>query len=167
MDVEVTPALLLEAPLVADLVHQYLGEFAKRQGRTSDADGRFRYPNLDQYWEEVGRHPFLIRVDSHLAGFALVAQRRLIEAGQPGYAVAEFFVLDAYRRKGVGRDAACAIFDRFPGPWWVAEAEWNAPAHAFWRSVIAQYTEEQYEEERVSWGSERAVVQTFVANPSV
>jgi predicted acetyltransferase len=93
-------------------------------------DGRIgcsRY--FDHYWTDPDRHPLFIRVDSRLAGFALVA------AGEP-HDMAEFFVMRKYRRAGVGTEAARAIFERFPGPWQVRQEDANVDAISFWRSAI-------------------------------
>ncbi len=37
-------------------------------------NGLYDYMYLDHYWTEEGRHPFFIRVDGKLAGFALVRE---------------------------------------------------------------------------------------------
>lgn len=164
MKVEVRLAILEESPIVTNLVHLYLYEFSDVDGRDIGQDGRFHYASLDAYWSEPGRYPFLIRVEGQLAGFALVAERRIFEAGRIGHTMAEFFVLRKYRRRGVGEAAARMLFDRFPGPWWVPEHELNRPAQAFWRSVIGRYRGGAYEEDTWEWeGGERGIAQTFVA----
>jgi len=79
--------------------------------------------------------------DAHrLAGFAPVSARTLLPKSAGGHDLAEFFVLRAYRRRGVGATAARQLFDRFPGRWEVRELAENAPAIASWRRVIDGYT---------------------------
>src|SRR3954463_15869930 len=69
-------------------------------------DGRFDDGPLDPYFRDDGRHPFLIRVDGKLAGFALVSLRSRL-TGATGVAdMAEFFVMRRYRHRGVGLAAA-------------------------------------------------------------
>ena len=167
MTVEVRPAAVDEAPTVANLMSLYLFEYSAHQERQIGDDGIFRYASLDAYWTEVGCFPFLIRVDAQLAGFALVAERRLFEPEQEGHVIAEFFVLPAHRRQGVGAAAASTLFDRFPGPWWVGEATWNETAQTFWRAVISRYTRGAYQEEAWRWKDEEGVAQTFRSGPSV
>lgn len=50
--------------------------------------------------------------------------------------VAEFFVLRRYRRIGVGRLAARALWAALPARWVVRVAEGNSPALAFWLGVV-------------------------------
>ena len=52
------------------------------------------------------------------------------------FRLAEFFILKRYRRTGVGRQAARALFDRFRGRWQLSILARNAPAIAFWRRVL-------------------------------
>lgn len=61
------------------------------------------------------------------------------------YRLSEFFVLRTFRRGGVGRHAAFALFDRFPGIWEIRELPRNGPAIALWRAVIGEYAGRQYE----------------------
>jgi predicted acetyltransferase len=60
--------------------------------------------------------------------------------------VQEFFVLRAFRRKGIGDRAASEIFNHFPGRWQLQVLEKNLPAQAFWRRVVLEYTGDQFEE---------------------
>ena len=53
--------------------------------------------------------------------------------------VAEFFVLRGYRRLGVGRQAAFALWDTVPGQWVVRVAEANRARQWFWTDVVASY----------------------------
>ena len=61
----------------------------------------------------------------------------------------EFFVLRKYRGRGVGASVATQLFDRFPGKWEVRELAQNVAALAFWRAVIARYTDGRFVE--VAW----------------
>lgn len=146
VSVECAPASARDT--LANLLELYLYEFSDLDGREIGEDGRFGYPALDAYWQQPGRYPFLIRVEGKLAGFALVAEQRLIDGASPGHLIAEFFILRAFRRRGVGSAAAVQLFDRFPGPWWVGEHSLNLPAQAFWRAVIGRYTGGRFHEER-------------------
>jgi predicted acetyltransferase len=62
--------------------------------------------------------------------------------------MAEFFVIEAARRRGVGASAAALIFSRFSGEWEVVEDEYNRPALGFWRRVISRQTHGSYAESR-------------------
>jgi predicted acetyltransferase len=161
MQVSVDLAPRSDREIVANLLDLYLYEFADMIERDIGDDGRYAYAGLDAYWSEPGRYPFLIRVDGKLAGFALVAEQRILDGTSPGHLMVEFFVLRPCRRRGIGRMAAMQLFDAFLGLWWVGQLAGNAPAQAFWRAVIGQYTCGSYREERWQDDGERGIAQVF------
>jgi predicted acetyltransferase len=141
--VQIQPATPQERHVLANLMQLYLYDLSEYEEGSVDSRGLFRPDEyFDRYWTEAGRHPFLIRVDGRLAGFALV---REVEPGT--VSVAEFFILRGRRRVGVGAAAAIGLFDLFRGTWRVAEQERNLPAQLFWRRVIGQYTDGKFSEE--------------------
>ena len=75
--------------------------------------------------------------------------------------IAEFFVMRKYRRMGVGRTAAFAAFEQFPGHWEVSQIFQNLPAQHFWRKVIAEYTHGNYREVVLDNEVWQGPVQTF------
>jgi predicted acetyltransferase len=104
------------------------------------ADGRFGYAYLPLYWTEPERRfPYFIMADDRLAGFALAMRGSPASTDPTVLDVAEFFVLRTYRRSGVGARAACALWDRWPGPWIVRAAATNEAAVPFWRQTISVY----------------------------
>jgi len=50
-----------------------------------------------------------------------------------------------YRRSGVGRYAAKAVFDMFHGKWELGEHPENITSLRFWESVVKEYTGDKYE----------------------
>jgi predicted acetyltransferase len=165
MDIEVTLAGLSEKTALQNLMELNLYEFSEMEGLDVDDSGRYGYRYLDLYWTEVERHPFLIRVDGKVAGFALVRQGDSFMGEPPSICthMAEFFILRKYRRQGAGTRAARELFDRFPGRWEVAEIPENAPAIAFWRKVIAGYSRGNYEEVWLDNERWKGPVQTFTS----
>jgi predicted acetyltransferase len=162
MRLTVDPATPDERDTVANLLQFYLYDFSEFDPEEPDVDagGRFGYPDLDDYWREPGRHPFLFRVDGRLAGLALV--RRLDRPGrEPCWGLVEFFILRHYRRLGLGRQAAISLFDRFPGRWEVGEIHENTGAITFWRRVIAEYTAGRYSEQGTDDPAWRGPIQVF------
>ena len=150
MTVQVEPARLDDKPIIQCLMQLYLYDYMEFEaGLELDRHGLFNYNYLDHYWVEAGRHPFLIRVDGTLAGFALVRTLEPASDEHRWYSMAEFFVMRRYRRRGVGQAAACQVFDRFRGRWEVGQDATNPGATRFWRRVIGRYTDGHYEEERL------------------
>jgi len=104
-------------------------------------EGRFGYEKLPLYWAEPAvRHAFLIRQGRHVAGFAFATRGSPATDDPEDLDVAEFFVLRGYRRSGVGRQAAMALWDSMPGHWVVRVAEANRAGLPFWSEVIRSYT---------------------------
>jgi predicted acetyltransferase len=149
-----------------NLMHLYLYDFSEMDGADVNARGLFEDEYLDRYWIEPGRHPFLVRVDGQLAGFALVrVGSHYLADDDPRTSatrcIAEFCVLRKYRRRGIGERVAVMLFDLFPGRWEVAEIAQNTNAQAFWRKVIDRYVQGQYEEIVIDHNGERRPVQVF------
>jgi predicted acetyltransferase len=109
------------------------------------ADGKFGYAQLASYWHEPERRfPFLIHVGSQLGGFVLVTRGSPVTSNPTDLDVAEFFVLQRYRRSRVGYQVAFCLWDRMPGHWIVRVAERNPGALPFWTRVVTDYTEGQF-----------------------
>jgi predicted acetyltransferase len=134
---EVLPALVEEMAVIANLLELYAHDFSEFHAVELGQDGRYGYPDLPLYWREPGRHPFLIRVNGKLAGFALIREVPQASKEDAVWDMAEFFVLRAYRRRGVGMKAAQAIWRQFPGSWQVRVMQSNRAALAFWQRAIS------------------------------
>lgn len=142
--VEVVAVPESDKVLLRNLMQAYHHDLSEFTGDIPDEKGAFAVGEFfDAYWVEPERYPFKLLLDGAVAGFALV---REVEAGRRS--IAEFFVLRAYRGRGVGRSAARTLFDRLPGVWHVAQDELNQPAQRFWRSVIEEYTDGSFDEGR-------------------
>lgn len=103
---------------------------------------------LAGWFNDPSAHPFVILADGERAGFALVARPAEFPRRTADFRMAEFFVVSGARRRGVGAGAATLLFTRFAGQWEVVEDEYNRPALAFWRRVIAQHSGGRYTETR-------------------
>jgi predicted acetyltransferase len=103
-------------------------------------DGRFGIAPGDVWWERDDHFPFFIRAEGKLVGFAL-ARRGSPVTGEPDVMdVAEFFVVRGARGKGVGAEAARALFGAFPGPWALRVRSSNFPALKFWSRVVEDWS---------------------------
>jgi len=145
MNVEIVDARAMAA-VVRNLVPLYIHDLSAFTDFDVEDDGTFRAPpSFAAYWDNADRHPFLLHADGKIAGFALIRQ---MDADPLTFDMGEFFVLRRYRRSGVGRAAACALFDRFKGRWEVRELIDNLPAQRFWRRIIGDYTSGDFKEVR-------------------
>ena len=145
MNVDVSPARPEDAHVLANLLQLYLYDFSELLDFDVDARGRFAEPDLSVYVEDSPHRAFLVRVEGELAGFALVRRGSQIDADPDVFDVAEFFVMRRYRRMGVGRTMAFAVFDRLPGSFEVRVLDSNAAALGFWRDVVETYTGECFQ----------------------
>ena len=127
--VDVVDAALRDKPVLRNLLELYCYDFSEFVPGDVDEHGLFGYQYLDHYWTEADRAPLLFKVDGKWVGFALV------RTGTP-HDMAEFFVLRNYRRGGIGRQAARAVFARFPGAWQVRQMAGNTASTAFWKQAI-------------------------------
>jgi predicted acetyltransferase len=115
--ISLDPASTAERPVLENLFQLYAYDWSELGWLEVGRNGRFAEPSLASYWQDDDRHPFLIRVDGRLAGFALVTARSRLTGAAGVFDMAEFFVMRKYRRRGVGFAAASAAFDRFTGRW--------------------------------------------------
>ncbi len=107
---------------------------------TLDDRGVWMPDHRPSWLQEDGDHPLIVLESGRRVGFALVNQAPSRHVG-PGmdFRMAEFFVLRAWRGRGIGRRAVLALFDRFRGKWEISELPRNAAAIRFWRRVIGEY----------------------------
>ena len=158
--IEVIPATKADEPILANLLELYAHDFSEFHGVELGPDGRFGYKSLPLYWSEPDRHPFLVKVDGKLAGFALVKRGSEI-SGNDVWDMAEFFVLRAYRRQGVGTQISREVWKRFPGTWEVRVLKANVPALSFWARAIATLTGEVIHSDGVEKDGERWQIFSF------
>ena len=104
---------------------------------------------LAGWFADPASQPFVILHAGERVGFALVARPAFAARPRPDFRMAEFFITQAARRRGVGASAAGLLFARFAGDWEVVEDEHNSPALLFWRRVIGRLTGGRYAETRL------------------
>ncbi len=140
MSVSLKRATQDDAPLLENLLELYIHDLSEVFSVQPGPDGRFGYDKLPLYWSEPDRrYAFLIEHEGRVAGFALVTRGSPATDNPDDLDVAEFFVLRGYRRLGVGRQAAFALWDSIPGQWVVRVAEANRAGQRFWTDVVGSY----------------------------
>jgi predicted acetyltransferase len=155
MHVQLHPATQADLPIVKNLVPYYIYDMSEHMGWPCTPDGRFDgCDDLESYWSATpGKHPFILRAGDEPAGFVLI----LTDHPDPTVdaSVTDFFVLRKFRRQGIGTQIARELFNRFPGRWRIDQLPGNAPAIAFWRKVVADYTANSFTQTTSDspWGS--------------
>lgn len=126
-------------PLLWNLLQAYLAELsAYAPAPEPDPSGVYPYPYFDAYFTAQDRTALLLRVEGSPAGFALV--NAVSALGEPiDHAVAEFYVLPAFRGRGWARQAAERLFAARPGRWEIKYHQANHAAQALWTRCAAPY----------------------------
>ena len=151
MNVQIIRADESHARVIENLIPFYIYDLSEYMGWRCPENGSFGgQDDLPQYWgkpapepqyawpEGSEGHPFILRSDGELAGFALVKGAGY--TSPPRLEIGGFFVLRKFRRRRVGTEVAHRLFDMFGGVWTVASMVGNTPANRFWESAVADYT---------------------------
>jgi len=138
--VQVVIATPEQQSIIANLLELYVYDFTEFHPVPLGSDGRFGYPGLESYWSLPDRFPFLFTVNGKLAGLALIDKGSKISRDPSIWDIREFFVLRAFRRRGIGVEAAHRIWRIFPGPWEVRVMQSNIAALSFWQRTISEFT---------------------------
>ncbi len=161
VNVELIPARRSDEATLANLLALYLYDFSEITEIDMNEDGSFEYPQVSKYWDDAGRHAFLIHADGQLAGFVLVRNGSEITKDPEVFDVAEFCGLRAHRRSGVGRAAAHETFERFAGAWEVRVIEKNHAAQPFWEQTVSAFTSGKFERFDHTLGDSKQIVYRF------
>jgi predicted acetyltransferase len=153
--------------MLGNLLELYVHDLSEIFPVELGPDGRFGYEKLPLYWAEPAvRHAFLIKQGRLVAGFAFATRGSPASEDPEDLDVAEFFVLRRYRRSGIGRQAAMALWDSVPGHWVVRVSEANRAGLSFWSEVIRAYTSGDFVESVRTERSQRWRVFRFARGAS-
>ncbi len=135
--------------IIYNLMQDYLSELSLYEDETAifkkDNNGLYemsKYTKL--YWKEDNRYPYILKCNNEIAGFALV---RFNENNY--HEIGEFFVIDKYRRLKAGKYMAFNIFNKYHGKWEIRTLLKNNRAQEFWRKIIKEYTNNNFEEKLI------------------
>jgi predicted acetyltransferase len=167
--IEVERVTIEHSSVLENLIQLYVYDFTDYVPMTLKTDGRYEYSHLPLYWTDRERHPFIVKVDGRLAGFALVKKGSDFSGDESVWDMAEFFILRGERRRGIGYAVAARVWRRFPGTWEVRVMPNNGRAFKFWENSIARFLGSPVEPVRVERGDESRYLFLFespTATPS-
>jgi predicted acetyltransferase len=126
-----------EKCIFGNLLQLYLYEFSALTESDVEDDGRFLWDESEKYWDDNFLYPYLIKVNTKLAGLALIQQMSAVTGDPNVWDMKLFFVVEKYRRRGVGSTATSHFFREFAGPWEIRVLKGNDRALEFWRHAIS------------------------------
>jgi predicted acetyltransferase len=134
-----------EKEILRNLTELYEYEFSKEQDSDVNDFGLYGYKEIDHYWTDENKYPYFIKVNDKLAGFVLIDDYRYIKTIDAQYCIAEFFVMNKYKKLGVGKYAIKIVLDKYKGKWQLGYQSKNEGGKRFWNKVINEYTNGNYE----------------------
>ena len=142
--VELIPADVGDKAIVYGLFQFYLYEMSDFLLLPTSNTGSFDFPEnvLDAYWNTHDHYPFLIMCNAEVAGFSLL---RKYPSDKSIFDIGQFFILRKFMGQGIGRKAFELSVSKFPGQWMTRVLIENTKALGFWKSVIAQATNNNYD----------------------
>jgi predicted acetyltransferase len=142
VNVYIEEVLLNEEHILRNMFEFYDYEFSQYLNFEVDKEGLFRRAPVTEYLSKDEYKSFFIKSTGTLLGFVIVKTTN----SKLSFEIEQFFILKKYNGKGIGKQAAIQIFDRFKGNWKVTQVESNYPAQEFWRNVIRSYSNNSYRE---------------------
>lgn len=136
MDIKLEIMDITQKSVLIQLMELYNYEFTEYEDEDINEYGYYGYPYIDNYWNEKGRFPYLIRVKGKIAGFALICNHCKCRKEPDSRCFGEFFVMLKYRRKGVGVKVALELIERHKGDWEIVYLNNNKRAEQFWKIVL-------------------------------
>ncbi|MCL2576214.1 MAG: GNAT family N-acetyltransferase [Defluviitaleaceae bacterium] len=145
MNINISIATIEQKSVLRNMMELYFYDMSEFDDETDrlelDKNGLYGYSWLDYYWVEYGRFPYLMTIDSKLAGFALIR-----EVEPQVFSVAEFFVVRKYRKMGVGSVLINEMFKLHKSKWIISTPIKNIVAQSFWRKSVRSASAGKYAE---------------------
>ena len=61
------------------------------------------------------------------------------------YIIQEMFILNKYKRKGIGTNVVLQLFKKYKGKWEIGTLPNSNKVSTFWEKIIGEYTENNFE----------------------
>ena len=98
------------------------------------------YDGLEKYVNNANNNKkaYIIYNNEEIAGFTL------LDLLDDKNIIQEMFILNNYKRKGIGKAAVYSILDKFKGNWEIKSLPCSENAEKFWTSIIKEYTNNKF-----------------------
>ncbi len=141
--IELVTATLADYPIILNMAQYYAVDLAKYLHADVLSIKNNEY--FKSYFTEPSRISLLIRNGQEDVGFALINSNGFILSTD--FNMGEFFILEKFRKKGIGQQVVDQIWKKYLGRWEVPVIPENIPALTFWRKVIFNFTRGKYLEQ--------------------
>lgn len=133
MNVSVEKVTLNEKNNLEKLVQLYLHDLSLYFSITFDSKVCEYEYDLNKYFDK--NYAYFIKSDNDILGFVLIDDNL-----ECNYEISEMFVLNNYKKKNVGEEAAKKIFDIYKGNWTIKAVPLSPIAESFWKKTVNNYT---------------------------
>ncbi|CDZ76612.1 anhydro-N-acetylmuramic acid kinase [Legionella massiliensis] len=144
--IKLTPATLKDYVTIQNLARFYVYDMSEylgsEEGWEIPEDGLYECIDFKKYWEDKHSFPFIVRYENEIAGFAIVDKKG--SEAEVDFNMAQFFIARKFKNKGIGRYVAEQCFKKYPGEWEVMVMPGNQGAYRFWRSIIKDYSKNDF-----------------------
>lgn len=146
--IELVPATLADWPLIQNMARFYVYDMTRflgfHEGWELPNDGLYECIDFKKYWQDTHAFPFLIQYKGENVGFAIVDKKG--SHADIDFNMAQFFILNKFKHKGISQYVAKKCFDQFRGTWEVNVISGNEAAYRFWRKTVKDYTNNRFQE---------------------
>lgn len=131
-----------EYKIIRNLIPYYIYDMSFEMNWDCNEEGQWDgAEDLIEYWKNDSHHPYLIKLDGKIVGFALI---RPFPYESDRNEIGEFFIAKKFTRKGIGTQIAKHLFDTYRGKWLIRVLKDYTSALNFWEKVIDEYTNGQF-----------------------
>ena len=137
--------------ILQNLFQLYMHDITASLPMDVNEHGLFEYNYIDSYFTEENRYAYLIYIDNKIGGFVLIDDEFMVldkqkENDTACYDFSEMFILNAYKKKGIGEVVVKQIFDMYKGNWEIRPVPRSEGAKRFWLKVVRNYTNDNFVE---------------------
>lgn len=108
----------------------------------NSSNGLYDY-DLEPYFNNKNSKAYFIKNEDDINGFILV------DFNDDKNIIQEMFILNNYKRNGIGKIAVNEIFDMFKGKWEIKSLPCSKRAESFWTNVVKDYTKNNFDIEYI------------------
>lgn len=147
-NIQLIPASLADYPILQNMGRFYVYDMSEYMGNETGweipENGLHECVDFKKCWLDPNAFPYLIHYGKELAGFVIVDKKG--SDSSIDFNMAQFFILRKFKNKSIGKYTAFHCFNNYPGIWEIMVLPGNAGAYQFWKTIINQYTQNNYEE---------------------